>query len=568
MKQAPFHNASVPYFMVQTGSGLFRLLIGSLVATGAVLWSSTLVRLFEGISLEILYLHCLAGIVFCFVLARALSKSVAGFSVSTVWSFPFFPGGSRFSPVVSRLMALAVAALLFSGAGLLFARFAPRVLTGACLYVHGTAGLLFIALLGPSAFSSVAAKLRQWRRPAIEKKELPGTIKPGVFEQPQANWTIENRTERFLQVFGTILKKSGLRLFIEDYKRAVPGRDIFQDGKSCIAAREKTRPEFTPGDYLISIYRKYFTISGWIQRGLFSGKGLTAKHLEDMCSLCFGYIVNGASMDRDDGLARQGLMAKYGRFIFAEMGILPAACSSDLSIMRSFKRVEEKIEKMTGKRISLNLDKKNTDIVLFPSVEFLLPETDTLQWLAVVLDALRCDWTIGKAFFDGFGYGAFFGDWFVDRILDCLTAKARELNAEKIVLCVRPEESIQDPGGMIVDVNDLVLKAVAQGTLQFRKNIPYHVVGHAGFFGDGCNVKEPGPLKILQSIGVPLVEIEVSEVHGSSKNAIREKNPDIIVTPFWDSRERLKYRMQQNNIDVEVVSLYEMLAKVIQRIDA
>jgi hypothetical protein len=540
----------------------FRLFVGLLLFSGIPFWFPALLG--ENAS-GLLHIHVVFGILLALLAAWHYRNAESRPSVAQILHVSIPNNKATTDAFVAELIPLCIAALLFSGIGLVFARIAPPIFIKFFLYVHGAGSSLLFVLLSYAGFrfaarkktpQSVNGKENEWRSRVI----------PGVFGLPLTHASVPNKVEGFLQIFGWILKQSKLRLFFEDYRRVVQCKDIFSDQNAPDA-------EFTPGDYLISIYLKYFTVSGWVNRGVFSGKGLTARHIDAMSSLFYGYVPFNRCRDFDDGVAHQGLMAKYGRFILSEMGIVPNAASSDSALSRSLKMVEMELEKTTGIRVPLSLDKKNSDIVLFPTVDYYFLQVDTLRWLIVILDAMQCNWTLGKAFFDGFNYGAFFGDWFVDRIMDNLSAKAAALGAKKIVLGGCQGISMADPDGRIVEVDNLILDAIAQGKLRFRTDRPHERVGFAPFCDEGCPLcQTASSAKILAAMGCAVVEIGVSRNFGSPSDsdivdAIREKKPDILVGPYHNSRERLKFLVKRNKLEMDVCDLYELLVKNLKSLD-
>jgi len=330
----------------------FRLLVGLLLMTGIPFWFPATYRDSGGNGLGLVHVHVAFGIILALVAAWHYRKVESRPSLGALLDVSVKGNG------FASLIPLCVAAILISGIGLVFSRIAPPVLAKAFLYVHGAGSSLLIVLLLWAGVAGAMKKARMGTGSSSDD-DWRSRIIPGVFELPLTHASVPNKIEGFLQIFGLILKQSKLRLFFEDYRRVVQCKDVFSDHNT-------PDTTFTPGDYLISIYLKYFTISGWINRGVFSGKGLTAKHVDAMSSLFYGYVPFNRCRDFDDGVAHQGLMAKYGRFILSEMGIVPNAASSDSALQRSLKVVEKELEETTGIRVPLSLDKKSSNIVLFP----------------------------------------------------------------------------------------------------------------------------------------------------------------------------------------------------------
>jgi hypothetical protein len=581
--------ASGPFLAVLYRSALFKVSIGALVLTGVLFWFPGVFKLFENVSLEIVYAHCFFGVCLGLSLARAFKKAGPGFSLFALWTLLFSGNSPRLRRIVYRTALVSVAFLLVSGAELLVARIAPQKLTSAFLYLHGLGGFLFFASL---VFAAVLIAIEKKPAPSAAPEiadEWPCRINPGSFDMQLTSSTAPGNAQRFVQVFGMILKQSKLRLFFDGYGRAVKCQDIFKNAeglREALPGEEIGR--FNPGDYIISIYRKYFTLQGLMQRELLSTPGLIDKHIDEMAETFYGYVPCSRCGDEQEIDSQQGLMARYGRFVLAELGIRPGAfnsvrsnfsktssdtsASSPTALQRSLTAVEAELLDKTGSRPLLPLDKPHSDVVFFPAVHDFSGQSDTLRGLALVFHALKSNWTIGSDFFDGFNYGGFFGDWFVDRVMESLKAKAHALRATKIVLGGCQGISIPDTTGNIVGANDIVLQAITDGKIRLSAQ-PFRRIGYSGFCDEGCHLnKGASSIKILKALGSPLIEIGRPGNQALHKDkdllaAVVKEAPDIIVAPFHNSRERLKFLLNKNNISIEVCGLFDLLVKIIKPYD-
>jgi hypothetical protein len=312
---------------------VFGFLTGLLALTGLPFVIPLTLRLVGNNTLGLLHLHVMFGMVLAAAVAWYCRKAESRALLTRLWHGSIPRSASPAGAALAKLLLLCFGALLISGIGLVFVKFLPHFIVRIFLYVHGAGSSLLFVLMGFWGVLFVTKGKAMKRLSGTDTDAWRNRIIPGVFELPLTHAVVHNKVEGFLQVFGWILKQSKLRMFLDDYRRVVPCKDIFNGATG-------TETTFTPGDYLISIYVKYFMTSGWLDRGVFSGNGLTARHIDKMASLFYGYVPFNRCRDFDDGVAHQGLMAKYGRFILSEMGIVPNAASSDSALSRSLKMFE------------------------------------------------------------------------------------------------------------------------------------------------------------------------------------------------------------------------------------
>jgi hypothetical protein len=294
----------------------FRLLVTLILITGIPFWYPESYRLLGENALGLVHAHVAFGIVLVLAAVWHYRKVGSRPSLKTLLQVSVRRNRPHTGALVTKLIPLCISALLISGIGLVFSRVAPPALGEFFLYVHGAVSLFLIVLLGFAGIGFATKKRPMPQSVDAGENEWHGRITPEAGDLPLTQPAIQNKTESFLRVFGLTLKQSRLRLFLEDYRWAVQCKDVFSDKHAPDAV-------FTPGDYLISIYMKYFTFSGWIGRSVFSGQGLTDSHIREMCCVFHGYASSAHRKDFDDEIACQEFMAGYGRFILSEMGLVP-----------------------------------------------------------------------------------------------------------------------------------------------------------------------------------------------------------------------------------------------------
>jgi len=551
MAQTAYATKTNPFLRSIVRPWVIWACIALLFATGALFWLPFVYRLFGNQSLDLLHFHIVIGIVFFLIVAiqtKTGKSSIINFdfvSKENVLGLGFLTKLEN-SRLYRKLISVCLSLLLFSGIFLVFAQILPKFICAFFIYIHGIGSFILMGTLVLIGLRFSLQKAMSIQNTSAAEK-WPDMVDPREFEIRLTPATIANTSERFIQIFSMVLKNSKLRLFLDHYHRAVDCQDIFkakQDGQS-------QSPTFTSGDYIISIYQKYFTASGWAHRETLNGPILTNSHIADMSKVFYQYIPCSRCGDIDEQVSQQGLMAKFGRFLLAEMGIQPAVFQSP------------------NPSVPITINKPLSDIVVVPAVHDYSLQTDTLQGLIAVLHAGGYTWTISNTFFDGLNYGAFFGDWFVERILKQLQDTATEFGATKIVLGGCQGISVPDTGGTITAANDFVLYAIGEGTLRFSNKSRYTKVGFCGFCDEGCHTnRSSNSIKILKTIGLPLVEIGTLGKHSMQNDeeivrGIKIDKPDVVVAPYHNSRQRLRFLAKQNGLSVDIIGLYDFLQKVL-----
>lgn len=482
-------------------------------------------------------------------------------------------------------MRLCVSLLALTGVGLTFAQFVPRSALKVLIYLHGTGAFIFILSLVFIGFTVITG-----RKNGVTKREPFGewfsNIPRGSFRRSISFIDNHNKAEGFLKIFGEMLKHSQIKIFLDDYSKRVSCKDIFADNKLSSTSIKEFSKTYASADCLISIYCKYFTISGWLSGWFLLDRGLTDHHIDCMASLFFGYTPCGNCTDFGKEGESHALFDKLGRFIIGEMGFDPILFDDSKSRMaidtvtslkveaRTFKQFfEEDIKRVTGKTISVTVDKPNSEIVLIPAVHDYSRQSDTLVGLMVVLDAMQSNWTIGRAFFDGVNYGSFYGDWFIGRIIDNLQAKAEKLGAGKIVVGGCSGVSLINKAGAIITANDYIIHSLTEGRLNLNNDFAGKNIGFANFCARGCYLSEGKSAKeiiMAMALGKEVVELGTSGTGRQKSDQelvddIRRLRIDILITPYHNSREQFKYLAKKHNLTVTVYGLYELLAKILTR---
>ncbi len=558
-----------------------KLLIFMLLLTGIPAWFPVFYSVLGSYSMGLLHLHITLGIVLIVtgVLIIITQRKKEDFSLKgLVWPTPEAPAEFSGSPFIRNAIVFSLLLLIITGPGLIFGGIIPRKLLQVLIYGHGTGSLLLIFLIVITGVRFVTHKTK-----VSEQSEPYGEwfhhVTPGLFNLTIAYTDDQRKSERFLESFGKVLKYSRIKIFLDDYTKRVTCKDIFADKAISTGSIDDFCRKYSSADCLISVYYRYFTLSGWLMGWFSSGRGLTDNHVDCMSSLFFGYTPCSNCGDFGREGESHALFAKYGRFIIGDLGFEPVLSNADMpddgtaisvietnGIGQYFKK---ELKKVASKEIAISVNKPDSDIVLFPAVHDYTRQSDTFLGLMVALDALKENWTIGMTFFDGVNYGSFFGDWFIDRIMEKLQAKADELGAEKIILGGCSGISLVNKSGRVTTGNDFILNVLTERKLTLKTQLSGQVIGYANFCARGCYLnEEQSTVEIISALGSDVVEIGVAGtgVQKSDQELVKDitgNNVTILVTPYHNTRERFRFLVKKHDLQVEVCGLYELLAKII-----
>jgi Fe-S oxidoreductase len=202
---------------------------------------------------------------------------------------------------------------------------------------------------------------------------------------------------------------------------------------------------------LLKIYKRHFTLEGWLKGKLAGGSAATEQEIDEMldsfyhctaCRRCTLYCPMGIE---------HGLITHLGRYILSEMGITPKALvvatreqlegttknTSAIpvpALVDTLEFLEEEIEEMKGVKVKFPVDVEGAEYVFFPAVSDFLLEAETLMGNACVLQAAGVSWTIGTGNFDGINYGLFYSDALLGRIIRNVIAEVRRVKGSKALI--------------------------------------------------------------------------------------------------------------------------------------
>jgi len=373
-------------------------------------------------------------------------------------------------------------------------------------------------------------------------------------------------------------------------------------------------------ELLLAVYRRYFTPSGMLRARLLPGGfRLTEAHInrlaEDLyrCTAC-----RRCKAECPMGIDH-GLIAHLGRWVLAEVGIVPKALRvavreqldgathntsaiPAVALKDTCEFLEEDCADTRNMRISFPIDQADAEYIFFPAVSDYLLEPDTLTGNAAVMTATDASWTIGTQNFDGINYGLFYSDRFLERILTAEVAELKRLRAKKILIgeCGHASRTAKFLvktfcGGRsappVVNCIEYAYQAFRAGRLKLR---PKAIEGRITYH-DPCNLARTGwvveqPREILRHIASDYVEmrpggrenyccgggggtVSIDEIRpfrtkvgGKTKaDQIRRTGADTVVAPCANCKKQLREVCEDNGLEkVRVIGLHDLILEALE----
>ncbi len=459
---------------------------------------------------------------------------------------------------------------------------------------------------------SIQKAKKQTKKPeTIEKQKL--NVRYNV-EAPM----MEGRVERFLEVFGAILKHSSYGLTLDHYMRT--SAKCARCAVSCMLYEATGDPKDVPcyrSALLIDIYRRHFTLAGSLKAKILGDPGLTEEIIEEMadsfynCTACRKCVLDcPAGIDH-------GLMTHLGRYILSEIGIVPRALLVSVreqvqgktgntsaipapAMIDSCEFLEEEIEESKGVKVRFPIDEEEAEYLFFAPVSDYMMEADTLCGIAAVLHATNTSWTIGSKNFDGINYGLFYSDIVMDHVINKIPEELRRLNGQKILIgeCGHASRTAkaflntfcqEGEAPEIVSIIELAYEAMKAGKLKLNpdavtERVTYH---------DPCNMARKEwivdqPREILRSFCKDYVDmtpygrenyccgggggtVSVDELRPYRTSIAGKKKAEqlkvtgakIVVAPCANCKKQLREVVEDNGLECEIMGLHDLIFRAI-----
>lgn len=429
---------------------------------------------------------------------------------------------------------------------------------------------------------------------------------------------VENRPEKFLEAFAAILKHTNYRLALDHFIRM--SAKCSRCAVNCQIYQATGDPEDIPcyrSELLLEIYRRYFTVGGMLKGRLLNNGWLTDEKIQSLanslwnCTACRRCV-----RDCPSGIDH-GLLTHLGRWILAEIGIVPRALLVSVreqlegatgntsaipvpALTDTLEFLEEDMFEEKGVEIKFPIDVENAEYAFFPAVSDYLMEAETLMGIAAVFTATGDKWSIGTGYYDGINYGLFYSDRMLERIVKKVDAETKRLKANQVLIgeCGHASRSAKvflptycggDKAFPVVNIMEYTWKVFKEGRLKLDPTVITEKVA----YHDPCNLARTGwiiekPREILKAMCPNYVEmtptgkdniccgggggtVSIDEIRpyrtsvgGKLKaDQIRRSGCEILVAPCANCKKQLRELVEDQKIPVEVVGLHDLIYKAI-----
>ncbi len=425
---------------------------------------------------------------------------------------------------------------------------------------------------------------------------------------------------RFLEAFAAVLSHSNYAMALDTAARVTArcGRCA----STCPVYQASGDPQDIPcarSELLLKVYRRYFTLSGALGARLGPGFELDEGYINRMadalyrCTAC-----RRCTLECPMGIDH-GLITHLGRWVLAEVGIIPKALRVSVreqlegktrntsaipaaALRDTCEFLEEDCADTYGFNIHFPIDAEDAEYLFFPAVSDYLLEPDTLMGNAAVMTATGGSWSIGSRYFDGINYGLFYSDRMLDRIVSMEVDELARLRARKILIgeCGHASRSAKafirtfcggDKAPPVVNCMEYAHQMLEAGRLELHRGaIDARVTYH-----DPCNIARTGwiteqPREILRHIATDFVEmtpnrrenyccgggggtVSIDEIRafrtgigGATKaEQIRRTGATLLVAPCANCKKQLREVCEDHGLDhVQVVGLHDLMLKAIE----
>ncbi|MFC1706067.1 (Fe-S)-binding protein [Planctomycetota bacterium] len=429
---------------------------------------------------------------------------------------------------------------------------------------------------------------------------------------------VDDRPRRFLEAFAAILQNTNYGFVLDHYIRtsAKCGRCAV----ACHVYMATGDPKDVPchrSELLLSVYRRHFTLAGFLRGRLLGDAGVTDEDIQEMaaafwdCTAC-----RRCQLECPSGIDH-GLIAHLGRYILSEIGIAPRALVVSTreqlegktgntsaipvpALIDSLEFLSEEIEEERGMTAPFPMDVEGAEYMFLPAVSDFIMEADTLMGVAATLHAARVSWTVGTGYYDGINYGLFYSDHVLEHVLRKVRAEAERLKIRTILIgeCGHASRSAKDfyanfCGGRnaipVLNIMELTLQLIEDGRLELD---PSKVTDRVTYH-DPCNVARSGwivdqPRKILKAFCTNYVEmtpsgrdniccgggggtVSIDEIHpyrmaigGRAKaEQLRRTGARYVVAPCANCKKQLRELVEFEKLECQIVGLHDLIYKAL-----
>lgn len=430
----------------------------------------------------------------------------------------------------------------------------------------------------------------------------------------------ENRVEPFLEAFAAVLKYSDYKPLLDSY--CTSSAKCNRCAVTCPVFLTTGDPRDIPcyrTNLLLNVYKRYFTIGGWLNGRITNGFELTEEVIDDMLEVFYRCTACRRCTRECPMGVDHGLITRLGRYILSLIGIVPKALQVSVreqlegethntskvpreALLDTLVFLSEELEDLLGVKMEFPVDKLNREYVFFCAVSDYLMEPDTLMGNAAVLYASGDwdKWTIGTCNYDGINYGLFYSDWHLENIIKQLVGEVTRLKGNTVLIgeCGHASRSAHDFVPVfagrekypVLNFMEYTLDCIRKGKIQLDPDI----ITERVTYHDPCNIARSGwiinqPREILKSFVKNFVEMEphgqnnfccggggglvsIDEIHdfrmsiGGRVKAeqLKQTCADICIAPCANCKKQLKELVEHYDIPCQVMGLHDLILRAIR----
>jgi Fe-S oxidoreductase len=430
----------------------------------------------------------------------------------------------------------------------------------------------------------------------------------------------ENRVEPFLEAFAAVLKYSDYKPLLDSY--CTSSAKCNRCAVTCPVFQVTGDPRDIPcyrTNLLLNVYKRYFTIGGWLNGRLTSGFELTEEIIDDMLEVFYRCTACRRCTRECPMGVDHGLITRLGRYILSLIGIVPKALQVSVreqlegethntskvpreALLDTLVFLSEELEDLFGIKMEFPVDKMNREYVFFCAVSDYLMEPETLMGNAAVLYASGDwdKWTIGTCNYDGINYGLFYSDWHLENIIKQLVGEVTRLKGNTVLIgeCGHASRSAHDFVPVfagrekypVLNFMEYTLDCIRKGKIQLDPDI----VTERVTYHDPCNIARSGwivnqPREILRTFVKDFVDmkphgqdnyccggggglVSIDEIHdfrmkiGGRVKAeqLKRTGADICIAPCANCKKQLKELVEYYDIPCRVIGLHDLILRAIQ----
>ena len=454
---------------------------------------------------------------------------------------------------------------------------------------------------------------------ARENQDLGVTAAPHHYPYVVEDGPEGDRVGRFLEAFAAVLEFTDYKPLLASY--CTSSAKCNRCAVSCPVFLTTGSPRDIPcyrTNILLEIYKRYFTIGGWMSSRFGNSFELTEAVIDDIADTFYRCTACRRCTQECPMGVDHGLITRLGRYVLSLIGIVPKALRVSVreqlegethntskvpkkALVHTLEFLSEEMEDLLGVELEFPVDKPDREFVFFCAVSDYLMEPETLMGNAAVLHAAGDwdRWTIGTGNYDGINYGLFYSDWHLESIIKQLTAEVTRLNGKQLLIgeCGHASRSARQfvPvfGGAdtypVVTFMEYTLDCLRKGKIELDPDI----VTERVTYHDPCNISRSGwiveqPREILRAFVKDFVDmtprgthnyccggggglVSVDEIHdfrmevGGRVKAeqIRATGADIVIAPCANCKKQLKELVEHYELPCRVMGLHDLILKAI-----